>query len=80
MATQKVESYIAYPAIIPYPLLSFLGSAFKWFIILTCAASIPYSLYSCSRIIEQVAHNPKPVHTEQQHRRHTPSTPKGPRI
>jgi hypothetical protein len=79
MPRQTVESYIAYPAIIPYPLLSFLGTAFKWFIILTCLASVPYSLYRCARIIEQVVQNPKPVHTAPQHRRHTPSTPKGQR-
>lgn len=76
----KTQTYIAYPVIIPYPVLSFLGTAIKWFIILTCAASIPYSLYSCSRIIAQVAHNPQPVQTETQHRRHTPSSPKGPHI
>lgn len=76
----RTQTYIAYPAIIPYPVLSVLGIAIKWLIFLTCAASIPYSLYSCSRIIAQVAQNPKPVQTETHHRRHTPSTPKGPRI
>jgi hypothetical protein len=80
MPKHTAESYIAYPAIIPYSLLSFIGSAFKWFIILTCLASVPYSLYTCSRIIEQVVHNGKPVQTPPQHRRHTPSTPKGPRL
>ncbi len=76
----RTQTFIAYPAIIPYPVLSFLGTAIKWFIILTCAASIPYSLYSCSRIIAQAAHNPRPAQTETQHRRHTPPTLKGPRI
>ena len=77
---QRTQTYVAYPAIIPYPVLSFLGTAIKWFIILTCAASIPYSVYSCSRIIAQAAHNPRPAQTETQHRRHTSSTLKGPRI
>ena len=77
---QRTQTYIAYPAIIPYPVLSSLGTAIRWFIILTCAASIPYSLYNCAWIIAQPAHNPRPAQTETQHRRHTPSTPKGPRI
>ena len=79
MRRQPVESYIAYPALIPFPLIQFIGGAFKWFIILTCVASVPYSLYRCSSVISQVAHNPKPVHNAAQHRRHTPFTPKGPR-
>ena len=76
----RTQTYMGYPAIIPYPVLSFLGTAIKWFIILTCAASIPYSLYSCARIIAQAAHNPRPAQTEAPHRRHASPTLKGPRI
>ncbi len=79
MPRQRVESYIAYPAIIPYPVVRFVGFALKWSIILLCVASVPFTLYSCYRVVEQVAHNPKSVHTTPQYRRHTPSTPKGQR-
>lgn len=79
MPRQTVEGYIAYPAIIPYPFIKFLGFALKWFIILLCAASIPFSLYRCYGVIEQVAHTSKPRHTALQHRQHTPPISKGPR-
>ncbi len=79
MPKQRVESYIAFPAIIPYRLLSFLGFMFKWFVLIICAVSIPFSLYSCYRIIERVAHNPKSITTTTLHRQHTLSNPKGQR-
>lgn len=77
MPRQQPASFIAYPAILPYPLLSFLGSAFKWFLLLTCSASVPYSLYTCSRVIEQVVHKPIAVHTAAPHRQHTMPARKG---
>lgn len=80
MPRQTVQGYIAYPAIIPYPFIKFLGFALKWSIILLCAASIPFSLYRCFGVIEQVVKAPKPGHIVLQHRRHTPSISKGPRF
>ena len=63
MPRQAVESYIAYPAIVPYPMFRFVGFALKWSIILVCAASIPYTLFNCYRVIEKVAKNPTSVHS-----------------
>lgn len=63
MQKQRVESYIAYPEMIPYQIVSVLGFMLKWFIVLTCAASVPFTLCRCYRVIEQVAHTPQATHS-----------------
>ena len=79
MPRQRVESYIAYPAIVPYPMFRFVGFALKWSVILVCAASIPYTLFNCYQVIEQVVKNPTPVHSAASPRLAHASTRKGPR-
>ena len=59
MPRQAVESYVAYPAIVPYPMFRFVGFALKWSTILVCAASIrytPFQLLSGDRKSRKESH------------------------
>ena len=79
MPRQAVESYVAYPAIVPYPMFRSVSFALKWSTILVCAASIPYTLFNCYRVIEKVAKNPTSVHSAASPRPAHASTRKGQR-
>lgn len=80
MPRQRVEAYIACPAIVPYPVLSVLGHIFKWCVILTCLASVAYTTCGSYRTLNQVLHNPLPAHAAPLHRHHTIPTLKGHRL
>jgi hypothetical protein len=75
MLKEEPKTYVAYPAVLPYPLLCLLGAAIKWFIILACVASVPFTLYRCFQIIADVVRNPQPPHAVRQ--QHIPNPAKG---